>query len=154
MDIILGRAGLTLHSPEVRWELSAITRWSEFWQQNCLTTVPKPRSSAIPAQLSSTLVESPEPAQVHTITICTMRLSKDVFSKQAATRLPPHRPWDCAIDLLPGTKLPKGRVYPLSILECKAMDDYIQEARRQVFIQPSTSPAASSCCFVGRRMGA
>ncbi|KAL0186760.1 hypothetical protein M9458_018430, partial [Cirrhinus mrigala] len=25
---------------------------------------------------------------------------QDVFSKQAATRLPPHRPWDCAIDLL------------------------------------------------------
>ncbi len=33
------------------------------------------------------------------------------------------------------------------------MDDYIQEARRQVFIQPSTSPAASSCCFVGKKDG-
>ncbi len=152
MDIILGHAGLTLHSPEVRWELCAITRWSEFWQQNCLTTVPKPRSSSIPAQLSSTLVESPEPAQVHTIT-SDYAAFQDVFNKQAATCLPPHRPWDCAIDLLPGTKLPKGRVYPLSILECKAMDDYIQEARRQVFIQPSTSPAASSCCFVGKKDG-
>ncbi len=33
------------------------------------------------------------------------------------------------------------------------MDDHIQEARRQVFIQPSTSPAASSCCFVGKKDG-
>ncbi len=74
-----------------------------------LTTVPKPRSSPIPAQLSSTLVESPEPAQVHTIP-SDYAAFQDVFSKQAATRLPPHRPWDCAIDLLPGTKLPKGRV--------------------------------------------
>ncbi len=150
--IILGHAGLTLHSPEVRWELCVITHWCEFWQQNCLTTVPKLRSSPIPAQLSSTLVESPEPAQVHTIT-SDYAAFQDVFSMQAATRLPPHRPWDCAIDLLPGTKLPKGRVYPLSILECKAMGDYIQEAQRQVFIQPSTSPVASSCCFVGKKDG-
>ncbi len=86
MDIILGRAGLTLHSPEVRWELCAITRWSEFWQQNCLTTVPKPRSSPIPAQLSSTLVESPEPAQVHTIP-SDYAAFQDVFSKQALLKL-------------------------------------------------------------------
>ncbi len=34
----------------------------------------------------------------------------------------PHTgPWDCAIDLLPGTTLPKGGVYPLSILEHKTM---------------------------------
>ncbi|KAI2656629.1 Transposon Tf2-9 polyprotein [Labeo rohita] len=35
------------------------------------------------------------------------RVFQDVFSKSAATRLPPHRPWDCAIDLLPGATLPK-----------------------------------------------
>ncbi len=40
---------------------------------------------------------------------------KDVFNKQEAIQLLPHRPWDYAMDLLPGAKLPKGRVYPLSI---------------------------------------
>ncbi len=50
----------------------------------------------------------------------------------------PHTgPWDCAIDLLPGTTLPKGLVYPLSILERKTMAEYIQEALQQGFIQPS-----------------
>ncbi len=48
-------------------------------------------------------------ALVHTI-LSDYAAFQDVFSMQAATRLPPHRPWDCAIDLLPGTKLPKGRV--------------------------------------------
>ncbi len=144
--------GLTLHSPEARWELCANTHWSEFCQQNGLTTVPKPRSSPIPAQLSSTLVDSPELAEVPTIP-SDYAAFQDVFCKQASTRLPPHRPWDCAIDLLPGTKLPKGRVYPLSILEYKAMEDYIQEARRQESIQPSTSPATSSCFFVGKKDG-
>ncbi|KAL0151536.1 hypothetical protein M9458_053188 [Cirrhinus mrigala] len=73
---------------------------------------------------------------------------QDVFSKQAATLPPPHRPWDCTIDLLPGAQLPKGRVYPLSIPERQAMEEYIKEALQQGFIQPSTSPAASSF-FVG-----
>ncbi len=49
---------------------------------------------------------------------------KTAFSKQAAPQFPPPRPWDCAIDLLPGATLPKVRVYPLSIPERKAMEDY------------------------------
>ncbi|KAL0161376.1 hypothetical protein M9458_045101, partial [Cirrhinus mrigala] len=77
----------------------------------------------------------------------------DVFSKQAATQLPPHRPWDCAINLLPGAQLPKGKVYPLSIPERQAMEDYITEALNQGFIRPSTSPAASSFFFVGKKDG-
>ncbi|KAL0151373.1 hypothetical protein M9458_053367 [Cirrhinus mrigala] len=78
---------------------------------------------------------------------------QDVFSKQAATHLPPHRPWDCAIELLPGAQLPKGRVYPLSIPERQAMEEFITEALSQGFIQPSTSPAASSFFFVGKKDG-
>ncbi|KAL0165771.1 hypothetical protein M9458_037615, partial [Cirrhinus mrigala] len=78
---------------------------------------------------------------------------QDVFSKQAATLLPPHQPWDCAIDLLPGTQLPKVRVYPLSIPERQVMEEYITEALNQGFIQPSTSPAASSFFFVGKKDG-
>lgn len=78
---------------------------------------------------------------------------QDVFSKQAATHLPPHRPWDCAIDLLPDSKLLKGRVYPLSIPDRKAIEDYIKEALKQGFILPSSSPASSSF-FVGKNDGA
>ncbi len=76
-----------------------------------------------------------------------------MFSKQAATKLPPHRPWDCAIDLLPGTILPKGREYLLSIPERKAMEDYIKEALQQQLIHASTYPAASSFFFVGKKDG-
>ena len=32
-----------------------------------------------------------------------------VFSKESALSLPPHRPYDCTIDLLPGAPLPVGR---------------------------------------------
>ncbi|KAK3521850.1 hypothetical protein QTP70_018584 [Hemibagrus guttatus] len=50
-------------------------------------------------------------------------------------------------------QLPKGRVYPLSILENKAMEEYISEALQQGFIRSSTSPAASSFFFVAKKDG-
>ncbi|KAI2654616.1 Transposon Tf2-8 polyprotein [Labeo rohita] len=46
-----------------------------------------------------------------------------------------------------------SRVYPLSIPERQAMEEYITEALNQGFIQPSTSPATSSFFFVGKKDG-
>ncbi len=104
------------------------------------------------AQVDSTRFESPESSVTPTIS-SVYRVFQDIFSKQAASQLPPHRPLDCAIDLLPGYKLPKGRVYPLSIPVHKAMEEYIKEALNQGYIRPSSSPAASSFFFVGKKDG-
>ena len=54
----------------------------------------------------------------------------DVFDMEKAenlpTSLPPHRPYDLAIDLFPDAKLPPvGRVYPLSFKELEALEEYI-----------------------------
>ncbi len=151
VDIILGRPWLNQHSPEVRWDPCEITRWSEACFHNCLSPVSKPRKDTSQAQVCSTLVESLEPLVTPSIR-SDYQAFQHVFSKQAATHLPPHRPWDFAIDLLPGAKLPKGRVYPLSIPERKAMEEYIQEALQQKLIRPSTSPTTSSL-FVGKKDG-
>lgn len=51
----------------------------------------------------------------------------EVFSKACATSLPPHRPYDCAIDLLPGTTPLRGWLYSLSGPETKAMA-YIEDS--------------------------
>ncbi|KAK3523236.1 hypothetical protein QTP86_024517 [Hemibagrus guttatus] len=72
---------------------------------------------------------------------------------RGASKLPPHQPWDCSIDLLPGEPVPRGRIYPLSIPEEKAMEEYIKEALAQGYIHPSTSPAASSFFFVAKKDG-
>ncbi|KAK3529776.1 hypothetical protein QTP86_003211 [Hemibagrus guttatus] len=77
----------------------------------------------------------------------------EVFSKEKATCLPAHLPGDCAIDLLPNAIPPKGRVYTLSLPETKAMEDYIEEALTLGHIRPSTSPAAASFFFVGKKDG-
>ncbi|KAK3558162.1 hypothetical protein QTP86_011857, partial [Hemibagrus guttatus] len=72
-----------------------------------------------------------------------------VFSEERASRLPEHQDWDCAIDLLPNTLLPKGRIYLLS----KAMEDYIEGALAAGHIRPSTSPAAAGFFFVAKKDG-
>lgn len=78
---------------------------------------------------------------------------QEVFSKEWASCLPPHRPYDCAIDLLPGASLPWGRIYPLSQTEQQAMEEYIQEALRQGYIRPSTSSVSAGFFFVERKGG-
>ncbi len=77
----------------------------------------------------------------------------DVFSKEKATQLPPHRPWDCAIDLLPNIQPPKSKVYPLSRNVSQAMEEYVDEALNSGFIRPSTSPAAAGFFFVEKKDG-
>lgn len=76
-----------------------------------------------------------------------------VFSKAKASVLPPHRPYDCAINLLPSTMPPRGRLYSLSTPEKLAMEEYIRDALKTGFIRPSRSPAGASSFFVGKKDG-
>lgn len=52
----------------------------------------------------------------------------EVFSKQRALSLSPHRPYDCAIDLWSGAPLPCGRLYNLSKPEQEAMEAYVSDS--------------------------
>uniref|UniRef100_A0A8D0CYT6 Gypsy retrotransposon integrase-like protein 1 n=1 Tax=Sander lucioperca TaxID=283035 RepID=A0A8D0CYT6_SANLU len=77
----------------------------------------------------------------------------EVFNKSRATALPPHRTYDCPIDLLPGSAPPKGRLYSLSSPETVAMKDYIDSALEAGIIRPSSSPAGAGFFFVGKKDG-
>ena len=76
-----------------------------------------------------------------------------VFSKDQALSLSPHRPYDCAIDLLPGAPLPLGQLYNLSIPEKETMRDYISESLASGIIRPSSSPVAAGFFFVAKKEG-
>ncbi|KAK3569830.1 hypothetical protein QTP86_005860 [Hemibagrus guttatus] len=78
-------------------------------------------------------------------------VGRQVFSKERAADLPAHRPWDCAIDLIPNAMPPKSHMYPLSIPERRAMDEYIEEALSTGYIRPSTSPVAAGFFFVEKK---
>lgn len=73
-----------------------------------------------------------------------------VVSKAKAASLPPHRPYDMAIILLPGTSPPEGRLYSLSVLETEAMNTYIEESLAAGIIYTS-SPAGAGFFFVGKK---
>ncbi len=77
---------------------------------------------------------------------------KEVFSKSRAASLPPHRPYDCAIELVPGMSPPKGRLYSLSVPEREAMEKYISDSLTAGFIRPSSSPAGAGFFLSRRRM--
>ncbi|CAJ1074290.1 hypothetical protein L3Q82_007477 [Xyrichtys novacula] len=74
-----------------------------------------------------------------------------VFSKEQSLVLPPHRPYDCAIDLLPGAPLPSSRLYNLSRPEREAMEEYIQDSLTSGLIRPSSSPLAAGFLFVKKK---
>ncbi len=78
---------------------------------------------------------------------------RTVFSKSRASSLPPHRPYDCAIDLLPGTSPPKGRLYSLCRPEREAMERYIHDSLVAGIIRPSSSPAGVGFFFVEKKDG-
>ncbi|KAK3566009.1 hypothetical protein QTP86_024197 [Hemibagrus guttatus] len=122
-DVILGCPWLEQHNPILSWKTG-----------------------------EATSIKSPFVNRTLEIPTCYAPFS-DVFCPKRASKLPPHQPWDCAIDLLPGKPVPRGRIYPLFIPEEKAMDEYIKEALAQGHIRPSTSPAASSFFFMAKKDG-
>jgi hypothetical protein len=75
------------------------------------------------------------------------------FSKTRADTLPPHRPYDHAIDLEPGTKPPFGPLYSLSEPELKELSAWIKENLSKGFIRASQSPGGAPILFVKKKDG-
>ena len=150
-EVILGRPWLVKHSPTVCWETGEILSWGDGCITSCCPELPVGRSPQ-PITLNATSIESPH--QTNPVDIpSAYDAYKDVFCPQRASQLPPHRPWDCCIDLIPGQPLPHGRIYPLSLPEQQAMKDYIEEASELGYIRPSKSPVASPFFFITKKDG-
>src|SRR6201992_2419772 len=76
-----------------------------------------------------------------------------LFEKGVAECLPPHRQYDCKIDLKPRAELKHKAVYPMSERESEVLLTYIQEELKKGYIRPSTSPISSSMFFVKKKDG-
>ena len=61
---------------------------------------------------------------------------REVFNSACATSLPLHQPYDCAIDLLPGTAPPWRLLYTLSGPENTAMKGYIENSLAAGIMHP------------------
>ncbi|KAK3545988.1 hypothetical protein QTP70_018944 [Hemibagrus guttatus] len=143
--VILGFPWLRHHDPQISWRSGELARWSPACLKGCLRDpVPRPCGTSRVDEMTSA-AHGHLPHQYTDF--------MEVFSEERAARLPTHQVWDCAIDLLPNTSLPKGRVYPLSLPESKAMEEYIETALDAGHIRPSTSPTAAGSFFVGKKDG-
>lgn len=77
----------------------------------------------------------------------------DVFDRKNANLLPPHRPWDHAIELHPGKSPPVSRPYSMNQFELKALREYLDKELSKGFIRISRSPAAAPVLFVKKPNG-
>lgn len=105
------------------------------------------RSAAPVSHPKTTLVLPPDlsavPQEYHNL--------GEVFSKEKALALPPHRSYDCAIDLVPDAPLLSSRLYNLLHPERKAMEDYIGSSLAAGLIRPSSSPLGAGLYFVAKK---
>ncbi len=141
--IVLGHPWLTRHNPKVDWQLKSVSAWSSHCHKSCLVSACP--SVSVPVFQEEAVDLSNVPAEYLDL--------KEVFSKSRVASLPPHRPYDCAIELLPGTSPPKGKLYSLSAPEREAMEKYISDSLASGFIRPSSSPAGAGFFFVGKKDG-
>ena len=77
-----------------------------------------------------------------------------VLSKESFDVLPDPKPWDHAIELIPGGAPSGCKVYPLSPSEQKELDGFLNENLETGRIRPSKSPMASPVFFIKKKDGA
>ncbi|XP_078812643.1 uncharacterized protein lrrc75a isoform X3 [Oryzias latipes] len=138
----LGFPWLRSHNPQFDWVNLHITNWSTHCLANCLR-------SAVPS-VSPNLEPAPDDIDLSKVPSCYHDL-RTVFSKSKAGALPPHRPYDCSIELLNGATLPKGRLFNLSGPEKLSMEKYIHESLSSGHIRPSSSPVGAGFFFVQKK---
>ncbi|KAI2668703.1 Transposon Ty3-I Gag-Pol polyprotein [Labeo rohita] len=140
--VILGHPWLITHDPFISWTNNKIVHWGATCQELCLRA-PVGTCSGESEASDINLEKVPVP-------YCDLA---EVFSKRSAAQLPPHRPYDLAIDLVPGAVLPRGHLYSLSATEHQAMEEYVAEGLWAGTIRPSSSPVAAGFFFVKKKDG-
>jgi hypothetical protein len=82
-----------------------------------------------------------------------VKIFGQVFSEEGFVKLPNRKPWDHAIELVPGAQ-PKGcKVYLISVTEQSELDRFLTENLKTGRIQQSKSPMASPVFFIKRKDG-
>jgi len=78
---------------------------------------------------------------------------ESVFAKKDFDVLPEHRQWDHAIELIPGAEPKSSKIYPLSPVEQKELDSFLEENLHTGQIHPSKSPMAAPVFFIKKKGG-
>jgi len=76
-----------------------------------------------------------------------------VFAKEDFDILSEYRQWDHTIELVPGSEPKSSKVYPLSLVEQKELDSFLEENLHTRRIRPSKSPMAAPVFFIKKKDG-
>ena len=76
-----------------------------------------------------------------------------MFSKESFNELPERKQWDHVIDLKPECQPFSMKVYPMSPIEQKELDDFLEENLSSGRIRPLKSLMASLVFFVKKKDG-
>ncbi|CEH15898.1 FOG: Transposon-encoded proteins with TYA, reverse transcriptase, integrase domains in various combinations [Ceraceosorus bombacis] len=77
----------------------------------------------------------------------------DVFNPVEASKLPPSRPFDHQINLVPGAKMLTAKLYPVKEANRADLKMYIDEMLAKGFIRQSHLPTSSPVLFVKKKDG-
>ena len=78
---------------------------------------------------------------------------KFIFTKEDFNILPEHRQWDHMIELIPGLESKLSKVYPLSPVEQKELDFFLEKNLHTGRIRLSKSPMAAPVFFIKKKDG-
>lgn len=144
----LGKAGAFLgfdwlekHNPNINWRTREV-RLSDPPVNNCTTDLQEGDKVLwvdLETRATSILLDPPKTSPIPEV----FQEWNDVFMKEGFYELPPKREWDHAIELVPGAKLRDCKVYPLSPIQQRELDKFIEENLTSERIRPSKSPLAS-----------
>ena len=157
--IILGLSWLKKHCPTITG-LNILLLLLTFCISNCLSQVLSVK--AVPNNFNNLFYSSNKLSSQYYIPVKQLTdiiLPTEyndfahIFSEVASEKLPPHRPYDHSIPLLPDTTPPYGPIYSLSELELGALKEYIDSNLAKGYIKPSTSPAGAPILFVKKKDG-
>ena len=158
--VILGLPWLAKHNPRIDWSARQVeleeSRTPETVQD--IINPPILRSLTIAAKSNTAMELAQKHAAAHQDQRSVEEIVPEeygeflnVFSKEKAKRFPPARAYDHAIKLKEDFVPKRGKVFPLTLPEQKAMNEFIEENLAKGYIVKSDSPQASSFFFVGKK---
>ncbi|KAJ1164023.1 hypothetical protein NDU88_004470 [Pleurodeles waltl] len=145
--IILGIPWFIRHNPYINWVTRTVSLSSQFCHENCFTSDKywSPKRSLDTEGATGMSINTVQGVPDHYLEF------QDVFQKPSKPVLPPHREYDCAIPLEPGTIVPFGRMYSLTEPEREVLKEYLDENIQSGLIVPSSSPAGAPLFFVPKK---
>ena len=160
IDVFLPFWWITEHPPQGTWTNEEI----HFNTARCLENCTKNETSEFPLTWDETVATNPEARVVGYVSMVKTDDPRDqvpeefqefleVMSQETADALPPHKSYDCRIELKEGETAPWGPIYPLSATELEVLREWLKEMLKTGKIRRSTSPAGSPILFVPKPNG-